>query len=133
MNRWLATVAVLAHLIIVLFHGSAHTQLKVDLALWQTAFVLIVIVIAPPLAAILIWTRFSQFGFVLLSLAMGAALIFGVYFHYLNISPDHVSHLPPGDVQGSFRLTALLLAITEAIGLTIGLIYAGGANNRVQA
>lgn len=123
MKRWLGTAVVLAHFAVVMLHGSAHTQLKVGLAPWQTAFVLIVIVIAPLLAAILIWTRFSRFGFWLLSLAMGGALIFGAYFHYLAISTDHVSHLPPGDSQGSFRLTALLLAITEAVGLTIGLVY----------
>ena len=123
MKRWLGTAVVLAHFAVVMLHGSAHTQLKVGLAPWQTAFVLIVIVVAPLLAAIIIWTRFSRFGFGLLSLAMAGALIFGVYFHYLTISPDHVAHLPPGDAQGSFRLTALLLAITETIGLVIGLVY----------
>ena len=125
MKRWIGTAVVLAHFAVVMFHGSAHTQLKVGLAPWQTAFVLIVIVIAPLLAAILIWTRFSRFGFGLLALAMGGALVFGVYFHYLTISPDHVSHLPPGDAQGTFQLTALLLAITEAIGLVIGLLFFG--------
>ena len=125
MKRWIGTAVVLAHFAVVMFHGSAHTQLKVGLAPWQTAFVLIVIVIAPLLAAILIWTRFSRFGFGLLSLAMAGALIFGVYFHYLTISPDHVSHLPPGDAQGTFQLTALLLAMTEAIGLVFGLLFFG--------
>ena len=123
MNRWLGTVVVLVHFAVVVFHGSAHTNLKVDLAAWQSVFVLIVIVVAPLVAAILIWTRLSRFGFVLLAASMAGALLFGVYFHYLAISPDHVSHLPPGDAQGAFRWTALLLAITEAIGLTIGLVY----------
>jgi hypothetical protein len=131
MKRWSGTAVVLAHFAVVMVHGSAHTQLNVGLAPWQTAFVLIVIVVAPLLAALLIWTRFSRSGFRLLSLAMGGALIFGVYFHYLTISPDHVSHLPPGDAQGTFRLTALLLAITEAIGLTIGLMCSLGATKRV--
>ena len=131
MKRWAGTAVVLAHFAVVMLHGSAHTQLKVGLEPWQTAFVLIVIVVAPLLSAILIWTRFSRFGFGLLSLAMGGALIFGVYFHYLTISPDHVSHLPPGDAQGTFRLTALLLAITEAIGLTIGLVCSLRATKRV--
>lgn len=123
MKRWLGIAVVLAHFVIVLVHGSAHTNLNVGLATWQNVFVLIVIVVAPLVAGIVIWTRFSRFGFALLSAAMGGALIFGAYFHYLAISPDHVSHLPPGDAQGTFRLTALLLALTEAIGLMIGLIY----------
>lgn len=127
MKRWLGIAVVLAHFVIVMLHGSAHTQLKVDLAPWQTAFVLIVIVVAPVLAGISILTRFSRFGFVLLAAAMGGALVFGVYFHFLAISPDHVSHLPAGDAQGTFRLTALLLAITEAVGLVIGLVYSSRA------
>jgi hypothetical protein len=124
MNRWLGTAVVLAHFVVVMLHGSAHTNLKVELAAWQTVFVLAVVVIAPLFAAILIWTRFSRFGFGLLALVMAGALAFGIYFHYLTISPDHVSHLPAGDAQGIFRLTALLLAITEVIGLTVGLWYA---------
>ncbi len=129
MKRWIGTAVVLAHFVVVLFHGSAHTQLKVGLATWQNVFVLVVIVVAPLLAAILIWSRFSRFGFLLLAASMAGALIFGVYFHYLAISPDHVSHLPPGDAQGTFRLTALLLAITEAIGLTIGMWYSPRATH----
>lgn len=121
MKRWLGVGIVLAHFIVVIFHGSAHTNLKIGLATWQTIFLFIVIVLAPMVAAILIWTRLSRVGFGLLAASMTGALLFGVYFHYLAISPDHVSHLPPGDAQGTFRLTALLLAITEAIGLTIGL------------
>ena len=123
MKRWLGVGIVLAHFVVVMFHGSAHTNLKINLATWQTVFVLIVIVLAPLAAAILIWTRFARFGFVLLAASMAGALLFGVYFHYLAISPDHVSHLPPGDAQATFRWTALLLAITEAIGLTVGLAY----------
>jgi hypothetical protein len=123
MKRWLGSAVVLAHFVVVLLHGSAHTKLKIGLAAWQNVFVLIVIVVAPLVAGIIIWTRFSRFGFLLLAAAMGGALVFGAYFHYLAISPDHVSHLPAGDAQGAIRLTALLLAITEAIGVTIGLAY----------
>jgi len=128
MKRWLGIV-VLAHFVVALVHGSAHTNLKIELAAWQTVYVLIVIVVAPLFAAILIWTRFSRFGFLLLAASMGGALIFGIYFHYLTISPDHVSHLPPGDAQATFRLTALLLAIIEGIGLTIGLAYSRRATH----
>lgn len=123
MKRWLGIGVVLAHFVVVLLHGSAHTRLKVDLAVWQNVFVFIVIVVAPLFAGIVLWTRYSRFGFALLAAAMSGALVFGAYFHYLAISPDHVSHLPPGEAQGTFRLTALLLAITEAIGLTIGFLY----------
>ena len=55
----------------------------------------------------------------LLLLSMLGALIFGVCYHYLIISPDHVAHLPPGDARGMFRITAVLLVATEAVGVVV--------------
>jgi len=37
------------------------------------------------------------------------------------ISPDHVSHIPPGAAQGLFRTTALLLVLTELFGVVVGM------------
>lgn len=48
---------------------------------------------------------------------MLGSLIFGFLYHYIIISPDHVSHLPPGAAQGTFRITAVLLLVTEALGV----------------
>jgi hypothetical protein len=70
----------------------------------------------------LIWTRYYRFGLMLLVISMGGALIFGAVYHYLVISPDHVSHLPPGDAQGVFRMTALLLILTELFGVGVGVL-----------
>ena len=88
---------------------------------WQNMYVIIVILIAPLIAMLLIWTRLARLGLILLVASMAGALIFGAYFHYVEISPDHVSHLPPGDAQGLFRTTALLLVLTELAGLVVGL------------
>ncbi|MFQ5526344.1 MAG: hypothetical protein ACE5GX_08800, partial [Thermoanaerobaculia bacterium] len=52
------------------------------------------------------------------------SLAFGVYYHYVNISPDHVAHLPPGDAQGLFRWTALALPAVEACAAAVGLVGA---------
>jgi cytochrome bd-type quinol oxidase subunit 2 len=120
MIRSLCTIAVLAHLLVSLVHGYAHTELGVGLSAWQTWYVLIVITVAPLVALSLVWTRHRRFGFLLLIVSMAGSLIFGGYYHYVFVSPDHVSHLPPGDAQGLFRLTALLLAVTEAAGLVLG-------------
>jgi ACR3 family arsenite efflux pump ArsB len=83
--------------------------------------VLTVIVIAPLIAMLLIWTRLARAGLVLLVISMTGSLIFGVVYHYIVISSDHVSHLPPGDAQGLFRTTALLLVLTELAGIGAGL------------
>ena len=117
----LSTVSVLAHLVVSIIHGRAHEGLAVGLSSWQNMYVLIVIVIAPLIAMPLIWTRLARPGLVLLVISMAGSLIFGVIYHYVVISPDHVSHLPPGDAQGLFRTTALLLVLTELLGVVVGL------------
>ena len=117
----LSTVAVLAHLVVSTVHGRAHEGLGVGLSNWQNIYVLTVIVIAPLIAMVLIWTRLARPGLVLLVISMAGSLIFGVAYHYVVISPDHVSHIPPGDAQGLFRTTALLLVLTELFGVVVGL------------
>jgi hypothetical protein len=121
MVHWLGTLAVLAHAIVALVHGVAHARLGVELSTWQQGYVAVVIVFAPLLAAGMLWTRLARWGCVLLAASMAGSMVFGVYHHYVAVSPDHVSHLPPGDWQGAFRRTALLLAVTESFGLAVGL------------
>ena len=116
----LSTLSVLAHLVVSIVHGRAHESLAVGLSSWQNTYVLTVIVIAPLIAMVLIWTRLARPGLLLLLISMTGSLIFGVAYHYVVISPDHVSHLPPGDAQGLFRATALLLILTELFGIAVG-------------
>lgn len=116
----LSTVSVLAHLLVSTVHGRGHERLGVGLSNWQNIYVLTVIVIAPLIAMLLIWTRLARPGLVLLVISMAGSLIFGVAYHYIVISSDHVSHIPPGDAQGLFRTTALLLVVTELFGILVG-------------
>src|SRR4030095_4594547 len=97
-NR-LCAVAVLAHLGVSFLHGYAHSQLRVGLSSWQWYSVLSVITVAPLLGFILLWTRVRQIGLIVLAASMAGALLFGAYYHYVFISPDHVSHLAPGESQ----------------------------------
>ena len=117
----LSTVAVIVHLVVSIVHGRAHERLVVGLSNWQNIYVMTVIVVAPLIAMALIWTRYAHSGLVLLVISMAGSLIFGVAYHYVVISPDHVSHIPPGDAQGLFRMTALLLVLTEVFGVAVGL------------
>ena len=116
------TVVVLAHALIALLHGVAHAELGVELSAWQKTYVAMVIVVAPLVAVVLLWTRHARLGLLLLVVSMSGSLIFGGYYHYVVVSADHVSHLPLGDAQGLFRVTALLLALTEMFGLVVGLL-----------
>jgi len=116
---WIVTLVVLAHLVVNVLHGQAHTKLAVGLASWQQVYVITVILVAPLVALALSWTRYAKAGAWLLLWSMLGSLIFGVVYHYVIISNDHVAHLPPGEAGGIFRITALLLAITEAVGVAV--------------
>ena len=116
------TIAVLAHLAVNVLHGRAHGSLGVGLSAWQNVYVMVVILIAPLVAMVLLWTRYGRVGVRVLVVSMAGSLIFGLVYHYIVVSPDHVSHLPPGDAQGIFRLTALLLILTEVFGVVVGLL-----------
>jgi hypothetical protein len=128
----LATVTVLAHTVIVLLHGAAHQELNVALSLWQKNYAASVILLAPIVAAVLLWTRHGHTGFLLLTASMAGSLIFGLYYHYVAVSADHVSHIPPGDAQGLFRLTALLLTAPETFGSAVGIMDLRTASGKLD-
>ncbi len=117
----LGLVTVLAHIMVLLGHDHAHDELGVGLSALQVAFVFPVILLAPMVAAVLLYTRWAHRGAILLGASMAGALLFGVYWHYMANSPDHVAHLPAGDAQALFRLTALGLAMVEVLGVAAGL------------
>jgi hypothetical protein len=81
-----------------------------------------VILLAPLVALGLSWTRYARAGLWLLFVSMLGSLTFGFCYHYIIVSNDHVAHLPPGDARGLFRITALLLLITEALGVILAAI-----------
>ena len=116
----LGTLVVVGHVVIGVLHGMAHRQLGIEMTTGQNLFSNIVIGAAPVLAAIVLWTKFAHVGAILLAASMAGALLFGVYHHYILVSPDHVSYLPDGNLQGVFRITAFLLLILEAFGVGVG-------------
>lgn len=123
-------IAVLAHLVVVVLHGQAHTRLAVGLNNWQQTYVLAVILLAPLIALVLSFTRYARAGLWLLLASMLGSLIFGACYHYFIISPDHVAHLPVGDARGLFRVTALLLLVTEAFGVVVAAMLLRGSFKR---
>jgi len=116
----IATILVLLHLAVLFLHGEAHDSLDVGLVPWQTAFVYSVVLIAPLVAILLYWSPWPAVGGLLLGVSMVGSFAFGVYHHFMAVSPDHVSHLPPGDAQGMFVATAYLMAISEAAAAAFG-------------
>ena len=115
----MVAIIVLGHLIVNILHGQAHTSLGVGLSSWQQIYVISVILLAPLVALGLSLTRCLRAGLWLLFVSMLGSLGFGLCYHYVIISPDHVAHLPAGDARGLFRTTAMLLLITEALGVAL--------------
>src|SRR3954468_3982183 len=94
--RFTLTVLAAIHLSVVLWHGGAPSDLAVALSRFQYLFVFVVILIAPLIATLLLWTPALGFALRIYATAMFASLLFGVYYHYLAVSPDNVHYLPPG-------------------------------------
>jgi hypothetical protein len=118
-----ATVIVVAHLLVNVVHGLAHHELHVGLAPLDSIFVIAVVLTFPLIATVLLWTPARRLGLILLSLSMFGSLLFGLYHHFLAVSPDHIHSQPPGGWGNTFVLTANLLLITEAIGTYVGVHF----------
>jgi cytochrome bd-type quinol oxidase subunit 2 len=120
-----ALIVIIAHAVIASLHATAHRRLGIELSQTQVVFVSIVIIVAPLLAGLLIWKDAQPWGALLLAFSMAGAFLFGVVNHFLLVSPDHVQHLP--GIQGTprvlmFQLTAVLLALIEALGVVAGIM-----------
>lgn len=114
------TAVVVSHAIVVALHGLAHEKIPVPLSLFQSLFVGSIIVLAPIAAMILLWTPFQLAGSWLLLSSMVGAILFGLYYHFIAISPDHISQVPFTDLGILFQITAILLFLTEGFGCVIG-------------
>jgi len=109
------------HFLVSLVHGTAHSDLHLEMKLWQNIFILLVITVLPLGSAVLLW-RSSTGGFLLLLAAMLGSLIFGGYYHFVAAGADNVASHGSNSWDRVFLVSAVLLAITEAAGVLIGLI-----------
>ena len=127
--RRLGVLVVILHAIVTIPHSIAHTNLQIAMDTWQSIFIFVVILIAPIVAAVLIWIR-PRPGFALLTISMIGSFAFGVYYHFIATGSDNAFTLPASSWTLTFQLTAWLLAITELGGAVIG--FLGLANRLVQ-
>lgn len=114
-------IIVALHFLVSLVHGAAHSSLHIDMEPWQTVYILLVITIAPLLSGILLWRR-ARIGFSLLLASMLGALIFGGYYHFIAAGIDNVGSVGAHSWGSVFRVTAVLLAVTEAAGVLTGVV-----------
>jgi|SRR5215216_5895621 len=118
----LAVVAI--HFVVVVLHSIAHQSLSVNASLAQLAFIVPVIIVAPVIAGVML-PKFERLGTVLLTVSMIGSFIFGIYYHFVAATIDHVAHvaqLEPHFWSQMFLATSYLLAISELLGAVVGLL-----------
>jgi len=112
------------HFVIVVLHSIAHEILPVKATPAQLAFIVPVIVVGPVVAGFLL-LKFRTAGTVLVIVSMLGSFVFGVYYHFIADTIDHVAHvafLQPVFWSQMFQGTAYLLAISELFGAGLGSI-----------
>jgi F0F1-type ATP synthase membrane subunit a len=115
---------VLTHHAISLVHGRAHQGAQVPLPFAGTLFVYIVI-LAGPLVGLGLSRWRPRAGAWIVALTMAGALIFGLVNHFLIDGSDHVANVA-AEWRSLFGTTAVLLLLSEAAGVAIG-VWAGSA------
>lgn len=127
LQKSVITALVAIHVAANVWHSGAHTELMIDLPAIKLAFVIVAILLAPIVSGILVWTRFATLGLWILVVSMLGALVFGVYHHYVLISPDNVAHLPDGSAEahGRFISSAATLALLELAAALYGTFCLG--------
>src|SRR5205809_3782335 len=124
----LITAIVLGHLVVNLVHGAAHSGAQIPMTLAANLFIWVVI-LAGPLAGLWLIRSRPVAGGWMIAATMAGSLVFGVVNHFVIVSPDHVSHVA-AEWRTLFEVTAVLLAVLEAVGVVSGIRTAAGGPKR---
>jgi hypothetical protein len=115
-----ALALILIHLVISMVHGTAHQGAIVELSAFGNVYVIVIITLAPLVAAVLLFTRKQKLGALLLALSMFGSFIFGFWYHFLSSTNDNVTEVH-GPWHSRFLWTAITLAVIELAGTFVGL------------
>jgi hypothetical protein len=94
------------HFLTVVVHSVAHEILSVKATPAQLAFIIPVIIFAPVIAGFML-PKFSKAGAAMLLVSMLSSFVFGLYYHFIADTNDHVAHvaqLQPAFWSEMFRL-----------------------------
>ena len=116
------------HTAVAFVHNQAHRQIDVTLSNFQSTYALLVIVIAPAVAAAIIWRGHPRRGASLLVLSMLASLVFGIVNHFVIDSTDQLAHISNDGWGNIFTVTAYALALTELVGIVAGMSLRRSSN-----
>lgn len=112
------------HFLMVVLHSIAHEVLSVKATAAQLAFIIPVIIFAPVISGFLLPKR-EKAGAWLMTISMMGSFFFGLYYHFIAKTIDHVGHvasLQPAFWVTMFIVTAILLAVSEFFGAIAGFL-----------
>ena len=118
MNRTVAGI-VFVHFVVTVFHGIAHARAQVPLSYAASIFVFTIVLAGPLLGIALMW-RSRRIGAAVIAMTLAGSFAFGFVNHFVLISPDHIAHVA-ATWRPLFIATAVLLALTEALGSALAL------------
>ena len=118
-SSFTALALVLIHLIVSTIHGLIHQAAMVTLNTFGYVYVVVVITLAPLVAAALLFTRKQRIGAPLLALSMFGSFAFGFWYHFLSSTNDNVREVH-GPSHSMFLWTAIALAAIELAGALVG-------------
>ena len=118
-----ASPVVWAHLAAACAHGVSHVRVGVVPAPADTAYLAATVYLGPLLGLALLRLGRRRAGAGVLAAAMAGALVYGVTYHCVLDTPDHVAHVAHavgGAWAAAFTATALAIAVLEALGIAAG-------------
>ena len=116
------------HFLTVVLHSVAHQVLSVKATPAQLAFIIPVIIFAPVISGFML-PKFKKAGAALLLTSMAGSFVFGLYYHFVADTIDHVAHVAhvePAFWSAMFQVTAHLLAVSEVVGAAVAGMLLGG-------
>ena len=127
-----ALALILIHLVISIVHGTAHQRAVVALSTFGNVYVIVIITVAPLVAAALLFTRKQKLSALLLALSMFGSFIFGFWYHFLSSTNDNVTEVH-GPWHFAFLWTAIALAVIELAATLVGVrMYRSGLRPTAQ-
>lgn len=112
-------VVVMAHFLVVAWH--VVLLVKVQPGFPALAIVALLLVNLVPIAGVAAFAKDARrLAAVAVVIPLATGLIIGGYSHFLTSGSDNVFRMPGGGLTLSFQVSAVLLAILEALGCWLG-------------
>ena len=116
---WSAPI-VLGNLIVVIWHLLLLVKVQPNTPRLFPPL-LILFNLFPVAGLVALAKGFRKLAGSMIVLPLAIALVIGTYAHFLSPGTDNIFHMPSGDLRLPFQISAILLALLEALGCWVGI------------